>query len=94
MRYSTEKLMFAAIVQEQAVALANAAFEQDKKKAFGSKSNAEFLRVVESGEFEAWQATWHQSHPIETYLQEALDRIESVADFIFQSPRDQQPLSA
>lgn len=87
MRYSTEKLMFAAIVQEQAVEMANAAFEHDKKKAFGTKSNAEFLRIVESGEFEAWQATWHQSHPIETFLQVALDRIESAADFIFQSPR-------
>lgn len=87
MRYSTEKLMFAAMVQEQAAALANAAFEQDKKKAFVTQSSDEFLRVVESGEFEAWQATWHQSHPIETYLQEALDRIESVADFIFQSPQ-------
>lgn len=87
MRYSTEKLMFAAMVQGQAVALANEAFEQDKKKAFGTKSNAEFLRVVESGEFDAWQATWRDSHPIETYLQAALDRIESVADFIFQSPR-------
>lgn len=87
MRYSTEKLMFAAMVQEQAVALASEAFEHDKKKAFGTKSNAEFLRVVESGEFDAWQATWRESHPIETYLQAALDRIESVADFIFQSPR-------
>lgn len=88
MRYSTEKLMFAAIVQEQAVALANEAFELDKKKAFGTQSSDEFLRFVESGEFDAWQATWRQSHPIETYLQAALDRIESVADFIFQGPRN------
>lgn len=88
MRYSTEKLMFAAIVQEQAVALASEAFEQDRKKAFGTQSSDEFLRVVESGEFDAWQATWRQSHPIETFLQEALDRIESVADFIFQGPRN------
>ncbi len=83
MRYSTEKLMFAAMVQEQAVALANEAFEHDKKKAFGTQSSD----GVESGEFDAWQATWRESHPIETYLQAALDRIESVADFIFQSQR-------
>ncbi|MGD9760525.1 MAG: hypothetical protein AB7U71_23780 [Comamonas sp.] len=87
MRYSTEQLLLTSKVRELAVKLAAEAFERDKKKAFGAKSDSDFLDFLESGEFDEWQSTWRENHPMEDFLQGALDRLESAADFIFQSPR-------
>lgn len=81
MRHTTEELLLAATVREQAVNLREATFKAACDKKY-SDPNLDWSELVCSQEYLDWRGEWNRTNPLDRYVQRVLTRLDKVADMV------------
>lgn len=81
MRHTTEELLLAATVREQAFKLREAAFQRARSKKF-TDPNQSLIDLEETQEYREWEIDWVRTNPVDRYVQKVLTRLDKIADMV------------
>ncbi|CAN7521893.1 hypothetical protein [Acidovorax sp. LjRoot194] len=81
MRYTTEELLLAATVREQAVKLREGTFNAARDKKY-SDPTLDWTELVRSQEYSDWRSEWNRTNPLDRYVQKVLIRLDNVANMV------------
>lgn len=81
MRHTTEELLLAAAVRDQAVKLREASFTAARNKKF-TDPNQLLIDLQETQEYRDWEIDWVRTNPLDRYVQKMLTRLDKIADMV------------
>lgn len=81
MRHTTEELLLAATVREQALKLREASFTAARDKKFTDPTQL-LIDLQETQEYREWEIDWVRTNPLDRYVHKVLARLDKIADMV------------